>query len=172
MGDNFKRRAQVGGRGGLGDKARRSELNFEDQEEKKLADDLLQRSNIVKKLMVHAGCSLEIAQYRDTLLYEHRRSGGYEPKPHQFKAGDFVYIRQKLRSGMEVATKPAILKLVKCPKCPDTEVVVASAEVSTSIADKLAAMELELKEKLGADARLLPADVGPHRAVSMGREQP
>ncbi|KAK3276333.1 hypothetical protein CYMTET_15581 [Cymbomonas tetramitiformis] len=31
----------------------------------------------------------------------------------QFKVGDFVYIRQKPRSGMEVATKPVILKLVK-----------------------------------------------------------
>ncbi|KAK3242392.1 hypothetical protein CYMTET_47916 [Cymbomonas tetramitiformis] len=40
-------------------------------------------------------------------------AGGYEPKPHQFKVGDFVYIRQKPRSGMEVATKSAILKLVK-----------------------------------------------------------
>eukprot|EP00854_Cymbomonas_tetramitiformis_P008504 gene8504-biopygen8623 len=89
------------------------ELNFEDQEEKTLAEDLLQRANIVKKLTVHAGCSLEIAQHRDTLLYEYSRSGGFEPKPHQFKVGDFVYIRQKPRSGMEVATKPAILKLVK-----------------------------------------------------------
>eukprot|EP00854_Cymbomonas_tetramitiformis_P008505 gene8505-biopygen8624 len=41
-----------------------------------------------------------------------------------------------------------------------------------SIVDKMAAVELKLKEKLGADAKLLPADVGPHRAVSAGREQP
>ncbi|KAK3235925.1 hypothetical protein CYMTET_53919 [Cymbomonas tetramitiformis] len=74
---------------------------------------LLQRAQVVRRLMVHAGCSLEIAQHRDTLHYEGRRGGGYEPKPHQFKVGDFVYIRQKPRSGMEVATKSAILKLVK-----------------------------------------------------------
>eukprot|EP00854_Cymbomonas_tetramitiformis_P005386 gene5386-biopygen5386 len=53
-------------------------VELEDQEEKTLADDLLQRANIVKKLMVHAGCSLEIAQHRGTLLYEHRRSGGHD----------------------------------------------------------------------------------------------
>ena len=35
------------------------------------------------------------------------------PKPHNFQAGDFVYIRQRPRTGIEVATKPAILKLVK-----------------------------------------------------------
>ncbi|KAK3287084.1 hypothetical protein CYMTET_5392 [Cymbomonas tetramitiformis] len=54
------------------------------------------------------------------------------------------------------------------------EVVVASAEVSrmSRIADKLAAVELKLKEKLGANARLLPTDVGPHRAVNTSREQP
>ncbi|KAK3256027.1 hypothetical protein CYMTET_34827 [Cymbomonas tetramitiformis] len=91
----------------------RPELDFEKQDERTLAEDLLQRAAIVKKLMVHAGCNLEIAQHRDTLLYEHRRSGSYEPKPHRFKAGDFVYIRQQPRSGMEVATKSAILKLVK-----------------------------------------------------------
>eukprot|EP00854_Cymbomonas_tetramitiformis_P029706 gene29706-biopygen30928 len=75
--------------------------------------DLLQRAQVVRRLMVHAGCSLEVAQHRDTSLYEGRRGGGYAPKPHQFKVGDFVYIRQKPRSGMEVATKPVILKLVK-----------------------------------------------------------
>ncbi|KAK3263361.1 hypothetical protein CYMTET_27829 [Cymbomonas tetramitiformis] len=81
----------------------RPELNFEEQEERTLAENLLQREVIVKKLMIHAGCSLEVAhQHRDTLLYEHRRSGSFEPKPHQFKMGDFVYIRQKPRSGMEV----------------------------------------------------------------------
>eukprot|EP00854_Cymbomonas_tetramitiformis_P001563 gene1563-biopygen1433 len=41
----------------------------------------------------------------------------------------------------------------QCPKCISTEVMVASAEVGTSIADKPAAVELKLKEKLGADMR-------------------
>eukprot|EP00854_Cymbomonas_tetramitiformis_P034390 gene34390-biopygen28468 len=196
------------------------------------------RAAIVKKLMVHAGCNLEIAQHRDTLRYEHRRSGSYEPKPHQFKAGDFVYIRQQPRSGMEVATKPAILKLVKvqkdgvvvledstklrekstvqniapchlqenrweaamllcdtcnrgfhiwclepaldevpegdwqCPKCLGMVAVAAAAVVSTSLVEKMAAMELQLREKLGTEAVLLPADVGPCRAVRPGREHP
>ncbi|KAK3243783.1 hypothetical protein CYMTET_46582 [Cymbomonas tetramitiformis] len=53
--------------------------------------DLLQMALVVKRLMVHAGCSLEVAQHRDTLLYEGRRSGGYAPKPRQFEIGDFVY---------------------------------------------------------------------------------
>ena len=35
------------------------------------------------------------------------------PKPHNFQVGDFVYIRQRPRTDIEVATKPAILKLVK-----------------------------------------------------------
>ncbi|KAK3277110.1 hypothetical protein CYMTET_14861 [Cymbomonas tetramitiformis] len=43
-------------------------LNFEVEEEETLAEDLLRRVRIVKKLMVHAGCSLEVAQHRDTLL--------------------------------------------------------------------------------------------------------
>ncbi|KAK3267482.1 hypothetical protein CYMTET_23964 [Cymbomonas tetramitiformis] len=111
---------------------------------KTLAEDLLQREVIVKKLVVHAGCSFEVAQHRDALLYEHMRSGRYEPKPHQFK----------------------------CPKCLGTAVVVASAEVTMSIVEKMAAVELQLKETLGADVKLLPADVGPHRAVRLGREQP
>eukprot|EP00854_Cymbomonas_tetramitiformis_P034514 gene34514-biopygen32426 len=60
----------------------------------------------------------------------------------------------------------------QCPKCLGTAVVVASAEVAMSIVEKMAAVKLHLKEKLGADVKLLPADVGPHRAVRFGREQP
>eukprot|EP00854_Cymbomonas_tetramitiformis_P020971 gene20971-biopygen21606 len=60
----------------------------------------------------------------------------------------------------------------QCPKCLGTAVVAASAEVGISIVEKMAAVELQLKERLGADAKLLPADVGPHRAVEHGREQP
>ncbi|KAK3243685.1 hypothetical protein CYMTET_46675 [Cymbomonas tetramitiformis] len=60
-------------------------LNFKEQEEKTLAEELLQRAIIVQKLMVHAGCRLEVAQHRDTLRRERRRSGSYEPTPHQFK---------------------------------------------------------------------------------------
>ncbi|KAK3233678.1 hypothetical protein CYMTET_56035 [Cymbomonas tetramitiformis] len=115
----------------------RPEPDFEKQDERTLAEDLLQRAAIVKKLMVHAGCNLEIAQHRGTLLYEHRRSGSYEPKPHQFKAGDFVYIRQQPRSGMEVATKPAILKLVKVQK--DGVVVL---EDSTKLREKSAVQDI------------------------------
>eukprot|EP00854_Cymbomonas_tetramitiformis_P034573 gene34573-biopygen33611 len=60
----------------------------------------------------------------------------------------------------------------QCPECLGTAVVAASAEVGISIVEKMAAVELQLKEQLGADAKLLPADVGPHRAVKLGREQP
>ncbi|KAK3254152.1 hypothetical protein CYMTET_36628, partial [Cymbomonas tetramitiformis] len=132
----------------------RPELNFEDQEEKTLAKHLLQRANIVKTLMVHAGCSLEIAQHRDTLLYEYRRSGGFESKPHQFKVGDFVYIRQKPRSGMEVATKPAILKLVKVQR--DGVVVL---EDSTKLREKstvqsIAPCHLQMKDQYDYNAAI------------------
>eukprot|EP00854_Cymbomonas_tetramitiformis_P017944 gene17944-biopygen18522 len=136
------------------DLRKRPELNFEDQEEETIADDLLQRTNIVKTRMVHAGCSLEIAQHRDTLLYEHRRSGGYEPKPHQFKAGDFVYIRKTPRSGMEVVTKPAILKLVKVQR--DGVVVL---EDSTKLGEQstvqsIAPCHLQVKDQYDCSAAI------------------
>ncbi|KAK3256026.1 hypothetical protein CYMTET_34826 [Cymbomonas tetramitiformis] len=60
----------------------------------------------------------------------------------------------------------------QCPKCLGVAVVAAAAEVSTSIVEKMAAMELQLREKLGTDVVLLPANVGPHRAVRPGREHP
>ncbi|KAK3285297.1 hypothetical protein CYMTET_7087 [Cymbomonas tetramitiformis] len=60
----------------------------------------------------------------------------------------------------------------QCPKCLGVDTVAASAEVSASIVERMAAMELQLREKLAADAMLLPADVGPHRAVRPGREHP
>ncbi|KAK3273977.1 hypothetical protein CYMTET_17816, partial [Cymbomonas tetramitiformis] len=56
--------------------------------------------------------------------------------------------------------------------CLGVEVVVVSAEVGTSIVEKLAAVELRLKERLGAGTKLLPADVGSRRTVKVGREQP
>ncbi|KAK3275799.1 hypothetical protein CYMTET_16086 [Cymbomonas tetramitiformis] len=97
----------------------RPHLDFErdiQNEDDTRVRDLLQRAQLVKRLMVTVGSNLEVAQHRDTLAYEHRRGGGHVPKPHLFQAGDFVYIRQKPRTGMEVATKPAILKLVKIQK--------------------------------------------------------
>eukprot|EP00854_Cymbomonas_tetramitiformis_P034517 gene34517-biopygen32466 len=141
--------------------------------------DLLQRAQAVRRLMVHAGCSLEVAQHRDTLHYEGRRGGGYEPKPHQqFKVGDFVYIWQKPRSGMEVATKAAILKLVKIHR-DGTRMQAANAEVQTQetkvscvLEDRLGMKEQQLSEKLSPDMRLLPADVGPRRVVKGSKFQP
>ncbi|KAK3253434.1 Methyl-CpG-binding domain-containing protein 9 [Cymbomonas tetramitiformis] len=95
----------------------RPPLDFDVKEVKNEYDtrvrDLVARAKVVKELMVTAGCNLEVAQHRDTLLYEGRRGGGQVPKPHNFQVGDFVYIRQRPRTGIEVATKPAILKLVK-----------------------------------------------------------
>ncbi|KAK3237930.1 hypothetical protein CYMTET_52025 [Cymbomonas tetramitiformis] len=158
--------------------------------------DLLQRAQVVRRLMVHAGCSLEIAQHRDTLHYEGRRGGGYEPKPHQFKVGDFVYIRQKPRSGMEVATKSAILKLVKIQRdgvvvledaakmkekstvqstrmqAANAEVQAQETKVSCVLEDRLGMKEQQLNEKLSSDMRLLPADVDPRRVVKGNKFQP
>eukprot|EP00854_Cymbomonas_tetramitiformis_P034195 gene34195-biopygen19383 len=130
-------------------------LNFEVEEEKPLADDLLRRARIVKKLMVHARCSLEVAQHRDTLVYEDRRGGGYEPKPHQLNAGDFVNMRQKPRTGMEEATKPAILnELMKVQR--DGVVVL---EDSTGLREKItvqniAPCHLQVKDQYDCSAAI------------------
>ncbi|KAK3235821.1 hypothetical protein CYMTET_54005 [Cymbomonas tetramitiformis] len=114
--------------------------------------DLLLRAEVVKRLMVHAGCSLEVAQHRDTLHYEGRRGGGIEPKPHQFKVGDFVYIRQKPRSGMEVATKSAILKLVKIQR--DGVVVLEDATKlrEKSTVQSIAPCHLQVKDQYDCSA--------------------
>ncbi|KAK3250456.1 hypothetical protein CYMTET_40160 [Cymbomonas tetramitiformis] len=114
--------------------------------------DLLLRAQVVRRLMVHAGCSLEVAQHRDTLHYEGRRGGGYEPKPHQFKVGDFVYIRQKPRSGMEVATKSAILKLVKIQR--DGVVVLEDATKlrEKSTVQSIAPCHLQVKDQYDCSA--------------------
>ncbi|KAK3273273.1 hypothetical protein CYMTET_18479 [Cymbomonas tetramitiformis] len=114
--------------------------------------DLLLRAEVVKRLMVHAGCSLEVAQHRDTRHYEGRRGGGIEPKPHQFKVGDFVYIRQKPRSGMEVATKSAILKLVKIQR--DGVVVLEDATKlrEKSTVQSIAPCHLQVKDQYDCSA--------------------
>eukprot|EP00854_Cymbomonas_tetramitiformis_P014728 gene14728-biopygen15180 len=116
--------------------------------------DLLQRAQVVRRLMVHAGCSLEIAQHRDTLHYEGRRGGGYEPKPHQFKVGDFVYIRQKPRSGMEVATKSAILKLVKIQRDGVVVLEDATKMKEKSTVQSIAPCHLQVKDQYDCSAAL------------------
>ncbi|KAK3286049.1 hypothetical protein CYMTET_6377 [Cymbomonas tetramitiformis] len=55
----------------------------------------------------------EVSQHRDKRLYAQHRAGSYTPRPHKFVAGDIVYVRQRPRSGMEVATKGVILQLVQ-----------------------------------------------------------
>eukprot|EP00854_Cymbomonas_tetramitiformis_P024564 gene24564-biopygen25403 len=114
--------------------------------------DLLQRAQVVRRLMVHAGCSLEIAQHRDTLHYEGRRGGGYEPKPHQFQVGDFVYIRQKPRSGMEVATKSAILKLVKIQRDGVVVLEDATKMKEKSTVQSIAPCHLQVKDQYDCSA--------------------
>eukprot|EP00854_Cymbomonas_tetramitiformis_P017073 gene17073-biopygen17623 len=75
-----------------------------------------------------------------------RRGGGYEPKPHQFKVGDFVYIRQKPRSGMEVATKSAILKLVTIQR-DDVAVLEDAAKLKEkSTVQSIAPCHLQVKD--------------------------
>ncbi|KAK3279359.1 hypothetical protein CYMTET_12752 [Cymbomonas tetramitiformis] len=119
---------------------------IEDEKDARVRD-LLQRAESVRRMMIHAGCSLEVAQHRDTLRYESRRGGEYMPRPHQFKAGDFVYIRQKPRSGMEVATKPAILKLVKIKR--DGVVVLEDAAKikEKSTVQNIALCHLQVKDQ-------------------------
>ncbi|KAK3233750.1 hypothetical protein CYMTET_55967 [Cymbomonas tetramitiformis] len=124
----------------------------EDEKDSRVKD-LLRRAQVVRRLMVHAGCSLEVAQHRDTLHYEGRRGGGYyEPRPHQFKVGDFVYIRQKPRSGMEVATKSAILKLVKIQR--DGVVVLEDATKlrEKSTVQSIAPCHLQVKDQYDCSA--------------------
>ncbi|KAK3250403.1 hypothetical protein CYMTET_40214 [Cymbomonas tetramitiformis] len=84
--------------------------------------------------------------HRDTLHYEGRRGGGYEPKPHQFKVGDFVYIRQKPRSGMEVATKSAILKLVKIQRDGVVVLEDAAKMKEKSTVQSIAPCHLQVKD--------------------------
>eukprot|EP00854_Cymbomonas_tetramitiformis_P010785 gene10785-biopygen11039 len=100
-----------------------------------------------QEAVVPPDLNLEVAQHRDTLHYEGRRGGGIEHKPHQFKVGDFVYIRQKPRSGMEVATKSAILKLVKIQR--DGVVVLEDATKlrEKSTVQSIAPCHLQVKDQ-------------------------
>ncbi|KAK3283800.1 hypothetical protein CYMTET_8518 [Cymbomonas tetramitiformis] len=129
--------------------------------------DLLRRAEVVRRLMVNAGCSLEIAQHRDTLLYEGRRGGGYQPKPHQFKVGDFVYIRQKPRTGMEVATKPAILKLVKIQRDGVVTLEDATKLREKSTVQNIAPCHLQVKDQYDCSA----ASPGKHHACEVCRRE-
>ncbi|KAK3258664.1 hypothetical protein CYMTET_32294 [Cymbomonas tetramitiformis] len=126
-------------------------VEVEDEKDARVKD-LLRRAQVVRRLMVHAGCSLEVAQHRDTLHYEGRRGGGYEPRPHPFKVGDFVYTRQKPRSGMEVATKSAILKLVKIQR--DGVVVLEDATKlrEKSTVQSIAPCHLQVKDQYDCSA--------------------
>ncbi|KAK3243339.1 hypothetical protein CYMTET_47009 [Cymbomonas tetramitiformis] len=145
-------------------------LNFEEEvvnEKDSRVKDLLSRAASVRRLMISAGCSLEIAQHRDTLLYEGRRGGGYRPKPHQFKNGDFVYIRQKPRTGMEVATKPAILKLVKIQRDGVVTLEDATKLREKSTVQNIAPCHLQVKDQYDCSAAI----PGKHHACEVCRRE-
>eukprot|EP00854_Cymbomonas_tetramitiformis_P034110 gene34110-biopygen13193 len=145
-------------------------LNFEEEvvnEKDSRVKDLLSRAASVRRLMISAGCSLEIAQHRDTLLYEGRRGGGYRPKPHQFKNGDFVYIRQKPRTGMEVATKPAILKLVKIQRDGVVTLEDATKLREKSTVQNIAPCHLQVKDQYDCSAAI----PGKHHACEPALSQ-
>eukprot|EP00854_Cymbomonas_tetramitiformis_P034376 gene34376-biopygen27755 len=70
----------------------------------------------------------------------------------ELKVGDFVYIGQKPRSGMEVATKPAILKLVKIQR--DGVVVLEDAARlrEKSTVQSIAPCHLQVKDQYDCSA--------------------
>eukprot|EP00854_Cymbomonas_tetramitiformis_P013811 gene13811-biopygen14215 len=66
-----------------------------------------------------------------------------------------------------------------CPRCSDTRMQAANAEVqaqetkvSCVLEDRLGMKEQQLNEKLSPDMRLLPADVGPRRVVKGNKFPP
>jgi hypothetical protein len=73
---------------------------------------VLRRAELLKQRIPIAAENLKAAQHRDTLWYQQRRSGGYQPGRVEFQVGDFVYLR-KPREGCSLTfkVKPLVLRV-------------------------------------------------------------
>ena len=79
----------------------------------RLALDLQARAALMRRQVAMAGDNLRIAQHRDTLRYAHTRSGAYKPKLRKFEVGDFVYVRRTHQTGLDLPTKPEVLRVTE-----------------------------------------------------------
>ena len=76
------------------------------------AADLLQRQQLVQRLMPEALGNLSIAQHRDQQRYAVVRSGSYQPRLYRFQPGDFVYLEQQQQhNALQPKARPNILRV-------------------------------------------------------------
>jgi transposase InsO family protein len=87
-----------------------------DQARDALAGQLLERAALAKRYSIMAGENLRIAQHRDTLRYAQVRSGDYQPRLHRFEPGDFVYVKQRVSSTLQMPARPHILRVKEVGK--------------------------------------------------------
>jgi hypothetical protein len=73
--------------------------------------------------------NLRSAQHRDTLRYAETRSGHYRPKLKKYEVGDFVWVRHRQKTALEVGVKDVVYRVVSVKpsgvlklqgKCGDT----------------------------------------------------
>jgi hypothetical protein len=79
-----------------------------------LAADLAQRAQYIQSVAPLMANNLAIAQHRDTLRYEHTRSGAYAKREWCPVVGDLVYVRRRNSDNtLQIAARPTILKVVE-----------------------------------------------------------
>jgi len=83
-------------------------LDFDNAEA--AARSILERAALIQQQCVMVGQNLRIAQHRDTLNYARLRSGGYLPSVHQFKVGQYVYMRD-LSQPLHPHARPEVLRV-------------------------------------------------------------
>jgi len=86
---------------------------FEWEDNDAVAADFLHRAELVKQRCVIAADNLQAAQHRDTLRYAKLRSGFYTPKMHTYLPGDYVYVRQHDKAGLDLPAKKLILRVAE-----------------------------------------------------------
>jgi len=78
-----------------------------------VAADFIRRAELVKQRCVVAADNLQAAQHRDTLRYAKLRSGFYTPKMHSYLPGDYVYVKQHDKAGLDLPAKKLILRVAE-----------------------------------------------------------
>lgn len=69
------------------------------------AADLEMRMDLFRRFNIVAGDNLKIAQHRDQLRYASLRSGGHRRRTYHFRPGDFVWVKRKGNTALEMKAR-------------------------------------------------------------------
>ena len=89
------------------------QFSFEEEDQPAVVEAVLARAALLQKHMPIAMGNLRSAQHKDTLRYAEVRTGHFRPKLKKFEVGDFVWVRHRQQTALEIGVKEVVYRVLE-----------------------------------------------------------